>query len=96
MPENDNEKSVFPGAPRTQESIEGLPQWFRGCGCWTCTSERVSKLEFPRNMSMPFIVCPDCGNKRCPKATHHDQDCSGSNEPEQPGSRYGGLNKETT
>jgi uncharacterized OB-fold protein len=25
-------------------------------------------------------VCPDCGNKRCPKATHHDWRCTGSNK----------------
>jgi len=36
-----------------------------------------------------FIVCPDCGNKRCPKASAHWQACTGSNEPGQPGSFYG-------
>lgn len=36
----------------------------------------------------PFIVCPTCGNKRCPKATDHRFDCTGSNEPGQHGSRY--------
>ena len=35
-----------------------------------------------------MIVCPDCGNKRCPKATDHNLQCSGSNEPNQDGSRY--------
>jgi len=35
-----------------------------------------------------MVVCPDCGNKRCPKATHHDLKCSKSNEPGQKGSRY--------
>ncbi len=38
-----------------------------------------------------FVVCPDCGNKRCPRATHHDHACSGSNDYGQPGSVYGGL-----
>lgn len=37
-----------------------------------------------------MILCPTCGNKRCPKATDHDLDCTGSNEPNQPGSIYGG------
>jgi hypothetical protein len=37
-----------------------------------------------------MIVCPTCGNKRCPKATDHRLDCTGSNEPGQPGSAYGG------
>lgn len=35
-----------------------------------------------------MIVCSLCGNKRCPKATDHRLDCSGSNEPGQPGSAY--------
>ena len=65
----------------------GLPEaWTGGCGCWSCTSERVSKSAHP--WSMPFVVCADCGNKRCPRATHHDRPCSGSNEPGQDGSRY--------
>lgn len=46
---------------------------------------------------MPFIVCPECGNKRCPKATHHDNECTNSNEDNQPGSRYdtSDLNEES-
>lgn len=35
-----------------------------------------------------FRVCPECGNKRCPKAEHHDNDCTNSNEPGQKGSNY--------
>jgi len=35
-----------------------------------------------------MVVCPTCGNKRCPHATDHRLPCTGSNEPGQPGSRY--------
>jgi hypothetical protein len=35
-----------------------------------------------------MILCPDCGNKRCPHATNHNNPCTNSNEPGQPGSRY--------
>lgn len=38
-----------------------------------------------------MVLCPICGNKRCPKATDHENDCTGSNEPGQRGSIYGGL-----
>lgn len=31
------------------------------------------------------------GNKRCPHGTDHRNKCTGSNEPGQSGSRYGGL-----
>ena len=35
-----------------------------------------------------MTVCPDCGNKRCPKASNHRHQCTGSNEPNQRGSIY--------
>ena len=35
-----------------------------------------------------FIVCPECGNKRCPKATYHKNECTDSNDVGQPGSRF--------
>lgn len=51
------------------------------CGCHRCIKERG---QFP----MHFIVCPTCGNKRCPKASDHDLACTNSNEPGQAGSVY--------
>lgn len=33
-----------------------------------------------------FVVCSQCGNKRCPKADDHRNTCSGSNDPGQPAS----------
>lgn len=53
------------------------------CGCYYCTKERDVFETFSR-----MIVCPVCGNKRCPKATDHNYECTGSNEPGQKGSRY--------
>ena len=35
-----------------------------------------------------MILCPTCGNKRCPRANNHRNACSGSNEPGQAGSAY--------
>ncbi|MFF4026936.1 hypothetical protein ACFYY5_29210 [Nocardia elegans] len=46
-------------------------------------------------MGWGMIVCPDCGNKRCPKATHHDHVCTGSNEAGQEGSVYGDFTLDT-
>jgi hypothetical protein len=76
---NDPVAGIFPGATGDRS------QW-GDCGCWTCVSERVKASAHP--FSMPFIVCPDCGNKRCPKATHHDRACTASNDTDQPGSRF--------
>ncbi len=47
------------------------------CGCHKCN---------PRYFGM--IVCDTCGNKRCPHATDHDNPCTNSNAPGQPGSRF--------
>jgi hypothetical protein len=52
----------------------------RACRCYSC------KTDKERRMSM--TLCGLCGNKRCPHATHHDNKCTGSNEPNQKGSRY--------
>jgi DNA-directed RNA polymerase subunit RPC12/RpoP len=35
-----------------------------------------------------MILCPQCGNKRCSKASDHRLDCTSSNDPGQPGSIY--------
>lgn len=48
--------------------------------CYLCAT--------PTQRSSIFIVCPTCGNKRCPKATNHRLACTNSNEPEQEGSRF--------
>ena len=50
------------------------------CWCETCRPQTVSDMR--------FIVCPDCGNKRCPKANDHRNTCTGSNEVGQPGSSW--------
>jgi hypothetical protein len=50
--------------------------------CWCHTCRPVTLTD------MRMVLCPTCGNKRCPKATNHVLDCSGSNEVGQPGSVY--------
>lgn len=65
-----------------------------GCGaCHWCENQWQSATHALNPQKLPlgwgFIVCPDCGNKRCPKATHHDHACTRNNEPGQSGSVYG-------
>lgn len=50
------------------------------CWCRTCRPVTMSDMR--------FVVCPECGNKRCPHANDHRNDCTGSNEPGQVGSAY--------
>ena len=57
------------------------------CGCYNCLKDVKDRNGWPVTMST-FIVCPNCGNKRCPKATDHTLECTDSNEPGQKGSRY--------
>lgn len=51
-----------------------------GCWCRTCRPVVLNDMR--------FVVCPDCGNKRCPRANDHRNACAGSNEPGQEGSAY--------
>jgi hypothetical protein len=64
-------------------------RWYfdKGCGCYRCMGMKYDERGNPLTMST-FIVCPDCGNKRCPKSTDHTLACTNSNEPGQEGSRY--------
>jgi hypothetical protein len=61
-------------------------------GCENCHRCLDGVLD-PANGNFPvtssrMILCPACGNKRCPKASDHALSCSGSNEPGQKGSVY--------
>ena len=67
------------------------------CGCGQCSRDiqriidTIPGLDFSARMNGPLnrmILCPECGNKRCPRANHHDNLCTNSNEPGQPGSDY--------
>ena len=53
-----------------------------------CCHACVEDLAWPDRMFTGMIVCPSCGNKRCPKASDHLLACTRSNEPGQPGSVY--------
>lgn len=55
--------------------------------CYECAKGMQPVDGWPV-VAVTFIACPECGNKRCPKATHHDNYCTGSNEPGQWGSHY--------
>lgn len=42
--------------------------------CW-CSTCRPITLD-----DMRMVLCPVCGNKRCPRASNHVYACTGSNE----------------
>ena len=57
--------------------------------CRRCEDILTEHLSpFGRMLARKFIVCSICGNKRCPKATDHNLECTGSNASGQPGSDY--------
>ncbi len=56
------------------------------CWCHSCNRD-VLVNGFPFALTR-MILCPDCGNKRCPKANNHTFACTNSNEPNQVGSAY--------
>ncbi len=56
------------------------------CGkCHVCLDRAQDAHE---RLFRGMILCPTCGNKRCPKATEHRLECTGSNEPGQKGSVF--------
>ena len=55
--------------------------------CHKCLEGKLNEFGWPIT-SMRMILCPTCGNKRCPKATDHELECTNSNEPGQTGSVY--------
>lgn len=73
-------------------SVEVFMHWLRmaygagnspaipDCSCHSCRPVTFADSR--------FVVCPECGNKRCPHANDHRNTCTGSNEPGQEGSAY--------
>lgn len=39
------------------------------CGCVACKTLRADEF-------WPMVICSLCGDKRCPKADHHDNECA--------------------
>jgi hypothetical protein len=64
------------------------------CGKCHCCLDGVIVDGFPVSLTT-MIVCPDCGNKRCPKASDHRLSCTSSNDLEQAGSVYSNINFRT-
>lgn len=65
---------------KTMEAVEeNMDANHANCGqCHKCVNDAAW-----------MILCPKCGNKRCPHATDHALACTRSNEPGQKGSVYG-------
>lgn len=67
-------------ANQPQNAPQNIPEIIPECWCRTCRPVGLNDMR--------FVVCPDCGNKRCPRANDHRNACTGSNEPGQKGSAY--------
>lgn len=62
---------------------------YDGCLCHKCIEENNVKINGIFSLSsMIMILCPLCGNKRCPHASDHNFECTNSNKPDQKGSIY--------
>ncbi len=70
----------FAAAPQPQNAPQNIPEIIPDCWCRTCRPVVLNDMR--------FVVCPDCGNKRCPRANDHRNACTGSNESGQEGSAY--------
>lgn len=68
------------GEPRLHIKEAGNSPVIPDCWCHTCRPVTMGDMR--------FVVCPECGNKRCPHTNDHNNACTGSNEPGQEGSAY--------
>ena len=64
----------------TEDFVFEVRKRTKECYCYNCADNNTRMTR--------IILCPECGNKRCPKATDHNNACTNSNEPGQEGSRY--------
>jgi hypothetical protein len=65
------------------------------CPCNACHKDKLAANPPADRMaslmaltSRGIVLCPTCGNKRCPHANDHRHACTGSNLPGQPGSAH--------
>jgi hypothetical protein len=58
------------------------------CQCRTCIRERDDGKGFISLEFSQMILCSICGNKRCPHANDHKNECTNSNDVGQLGSYY--------
>lgn len=70
-----------------------LTEFVPGCGCHHCLDHfRSGAPGRPSDVFALFpigmVLCPDCGNKRCPHANDHRWACTASNDTGQLGSAY--------
>ncbi|HHT0004364.1 TPA: hypothetical protein ACTXAL_002285 [Klebsiella quasipneumoniae subsp. similipneumoniae] len=82
--------ALLAAPPQPQNAPQNIPEIIPGwipvsermpdCWCRTCRPVVLNDMR--------FVVCPDCGNKRCPRANDHRNACTGSNEPGQEGGAY--------
>jgi len=79
-----------PASPIAGAELERLPKCCR-THCEAAAGRHAFAIgdALLNPVGMPFIVCKTCGNKRCPKATDCELDCTHSNETGQVGSIYG-------
>lgn len=83
-------KAIDTGADRSAQAsavlgivlpqLQATAEARQACWCETCRPITFSDMR--------MVICPTCGNKRCPHATFHGNACTGSNDPGQPGSSY--------
>jgi hypothetical protein len=66
-----------PQAPDHPEDVLGMAQAPQAaCWCETCDLAQGNPMGRTR-----MSVCPQCGDKRCPRAKHHDNACSAQPAP---------------
>ncbi len=67
------------GSPFAEQMLASTPAPAqRECWCEKCDLAQGNPLGRTR-----MSLCPECGDKRCPRAKHHDNACAQHQEPPQ-------------
>ena len=80
--DNDPCKRTAPGLALESGEFVPAEKITEKLKCWCTTCRPIT----PCNAR--FVVCPECGNKRCPKAHNHELTCTNSNDVGQKGSSW--------
>lgn len=87
-------RGVRPPEPKLLEAMGWRREYiYSPCPCHACTQRRTAldpgTLILGQSVEMMrMFLCETCGHKRCPHAADHQNACTASNEPGQPGSLY--------
>jgi hypothetical protein len=70
---NEGDKLAVEAASRSSDGLGSEPK----CMCLCCLEERDERIGVLPYRLARMVVCPICGDKRCPHCADHRNECTG-------------------